>query len=114
MSATAALILCVTPIVHDGDTLRCNGERFRIENIDAPELPDSPKCHDYRAATAWCDYELGFQSRDALIALFGSGDVYYLPTGTDRYGRTLARFYVNGVDAGRYLVARNLARLWRK
>ena len=39
---------------------------------------------------------------------------YYLPTGTDRYGRTLARFYVNGVDVGRYLVARNLARLWRK
>lgn len=41
---------CATPSVDDGDTIRCGAERIRIANIDAPELPDSPKCADYRKA----------------------------------------------------------------
>ncbi len=40
----AAAALCLLPSVHDGDTIRCDRERVRIANIDAPELPDSPKC----------------------------------------------------------------------
>ena len=113
MSVAAALVLCVTPLVHDGDTLRCGREKIRIENIDAPELPGSPKCKDGRNANAWCDYELGFQSRDALADLLSSGKVYFIRTGTDPYGRTLARVYAEKIDAGRYLIARRLARPWR-
>jgi endonuclease YncB( thermonuclease family) len=33
--------------------------------------------------------------------------------GTDPYGRTLATVSVNGVDAGDYLIAQDLARPWR-
>lgn len=47
MAATiilAAAGLCIASI-HDGDTLRlCDGERFRLSNIDAPDLQDSPRC----------------------------------------------------------------------
>ncbi|OYZ97482.1 MAG: nuclease, partial [Novosphingobium sp. 17-62-8] len=39
----AVAVLCLSPTVHDGDTIRCGSERVRIANIDAPELPDSPK-----------------------------------------------------------------------
>lgn len=48
----AAAVLCLSPTVHDGDTIRCGSERVRIANINAPELPDSPKCHDRRVPYA--------------------------------------------------------------
>lgn len=113
MSAVLALALCATPLVHDGDSIRCDGERIRIANIDAPELPDSPKCKDRRATYAWCDFELGYRSRDALVAFLARGSVKFQRQGTDRYGRTLARVSVNGNDAGEYLVSVGLARPWR-
>jgi endonuclease YncB( thermonuclease family) len=35
----AAIILCITPIATDGDTLRCaSGDRVRIYGIQAPEI----------------------------------------------------------------------------
>ena len=112
MSVSAALILCVTVTVHDGDTLRCNGEKVRIENIDAPELPGSPRCRDERAAKAWCDFQAGYASRDALSEFLRSGPVQLERLGTDRYGRTLGRVTVNGQDVGAYLVSIGLARWW--
>lgn len=104
---------CPAPQVHDGDTLRCGAERVRISDIDAPELPGSPKCDGYRSRWAWCDAALGYRARDALRAFVGSGPVRLRRIGVDRYGRTLALVSVNGVDAGRWLVARRLARVWR-
>jgi hypothetical protein len=61
--------LCVSVTVHDGDTIRCGRERVRIANIDAPELPGSPKCQDRRRSYAWCDYRAGEASRVALVRL---------------------------------------------
>jgi endonuclease YncB( thermonuclease family) len=113
MSAVAALVLCAAVTVHDGDTFRCDGEKIRIANIDAPELPDSPKCRDARKERAWCDYQAGYASRDALTALLRSGPVKVQRQGTDRYGRTLATVTVNGRDAGRYLIDLGLAQPWR-
>ena len=108
-----AVALCLAS-VHDGDTVRsCEGERIRIANIEAPELPDSPKCRPRPRSYAWCDYDMGYESRDALRAFLASGPVKIQRTGTDRYGRTLARLTVNGRDAGQYLIARGLARQWR-
>jgi endonuclease YncB( thermonuclease family) len=103
--------LCVES-VHDGDTLRtCDSEKIRIENIDAPELPGSPKCTD-RRRQGWCDYALAVRSRAALASFLVSGPVAISRSGTDRYGRTLARLSVNGEDAGEHLVALGLARPW--
>lgn len=51
MSAAAALILCMSPTVHDGDTLRCGSVKIRIANIEAPELPGTPNV--IRAADTW-------------------------------------------------------------
>lgn len=106
-----AIFLCLAPIIYDGDSLRCDGERIRIMNIDAPELPRSPKCA--RGRTGWCDHQKGYQARDALTAFVGSGRVTVKRAGADRFGRTLARVSVNGRDAGEYLVSLGLARPWR-
>lgn len=109
----ATALLCASPMVHDGDTIRCGTERIRIANIDAPELPDSPKCQDRRRSYAWCDNSKGYQARDALRALLTGRRVQIERLGVDRYGRTLARVTVGGEDAGAYLVGLGLARWWR-
>ena len=106
-----AASVCIA-YVHDGDSIRlCDGERIRVANIDAPEMPGSPKCQ--RGRNGWCDYRLAAQSRDALQALLASGPVRINRQGKDAYGRTLARVTVNGRDAGEYLIANGLARRWR-
>ena len=109
----AAAVFCLSPSVHDGDTIRCGRERVRIANIDAPELTDSPKCQDRRRSYAWCDFAAGEASRAALVRLLSRGRVMIERRGTDPYGRTLATVSVNGVDAGDYLIAHGLARPWR-
>lgn len=104
--------LCIAD-VHDGDTIRsCDGERIRIENIDAPELSDSPKCTD-RRRNGWCDYELAERSRDELASFLAEGPVTISRSGTDKYDRTLAKLNVDGEDAGEYLVSKGLARPWQ-
>lgn len=110
MILAAAACLAIT--VHDGDTIRCDGEKVRIQNIDAPEMPGSPKCRDRRRA-GWCDYDLAARSRDALKAFLTGAPVTIQRSGVDRYGRTLATLSVNGRDAGAYLVALGLAKWWR-
>ncbi len=106
-----AASICIAS-VHDGDSIRlCDGERIRIANIDAPEMPQSPKCE--RGRRGWCDYRLAAQSRDALQSFILSGAVSIQRQGQDAYGRTLARVTVNGRDAGEYLIANGLARRWR-
>ena len=112
LAALAAAAVCVSPVVHDGDTIRCGAERVRLVDIDAPELPGSPRCTDLRRS-GWCDFELAYQSRDALRTFLGAGPVEIQREGVDRYGRTLARVLVRGRDAGAYLVEIGLAKPWR-
>lgn len=116
----AAAFLCAAPMPHDGDSIRCQGERIRIADIDAPELPDSSRCTPasiQRLKTsrnpAWCDYALAARSAAALRAFLAHGPVMVERVGIDPYGRTLARVSVNGEDAGRYLIKLGLARRWR-
>ncbi|WP_408586588.1 thermonuclease family protein [Novosphingobium sp.] len=111
LAATTAL--CVSPVVHDGDTVRCGAERVRIAAIDAPEMRDSPRCRAPRRPNAWCDYAKGLASRDALLAILRRGPVRIERQGTDRYGRTLARLTVQGRDVGAELVRMGMARRWR-
>lgn len=113
VSILASSALCALLSVHDGDSIRCSGERIRIANIDAPEMPGSPKCEHGRRTYAWCDYAAGYRARDALQAFLPRGPVMIERKGSDKYGRTLALVTVNGEDAGLYLVRLGLARRWR-
>ncbi|WP_421847958.1 thermonuclease family protein [Novosphingobium sp.] len=117
--AYAAAALCMSPSVHDGDTIRCGAERIRIADIDAPELPGSPRCEPtrirelaYSHNPAWCDYQRGEQARAALADFLRTGPVMIRRLGFDHYGRTLALVSVNSRDAGAYLLRAGLARRW--
>jgi micrococcal nuclease len=114
VSFLAAASICAAPVVHDGDSIRCGAERIRIANIDAPEMPGSPKCVPAPKPWADCDYAKGARAREALAAFLASGPVTIERQQLDRYGRTLALLTVNGKDAGEYLISLGLARRWEK
>ncbi|MEX3008380.1 thermonuclease family protein [Hoeflea sp. TYP-13] len=95
--------------VIDGDTVEIDGERIRIANIDTPELRGA-KCEaEYRLA------KIAARRVEELLELhrirIRRGD----PKDgrlKDRYGRTLAIIYVDGVDLGEILIEEDLAQRW--
>jgi micrococcal nuclease len=64
----------------DGDTLQCGRERVRIEGLRAPGLQEPG----------------GPEARQRLQRRIQSGELIIQRKGRDKYGRTLARAYVNG------------------
>lgn len=88
----APVLLACTLIAIDGDTLRCGRERIRLLGIDAPEMPGH--CRRGRR----CVKGDPFASKAALAAAIARGPATIERHGRDRYGRTLARVRVNGVD----------------
>ncbi|WP_442892179.1 thermonuclease family protein [Ensifer sp. MJa1] len=81
----------------DGDSLRLDGKRIRIEGIDAPEL-------DQTCRRGGADWDCGRQARDRLRTLISSGDTHCRLHGRDRYGRDLATCQAGGRDIGREMV----------
>src|SRR5690606_21447043 len=77
--------------VLDGDTIVVSGKRIRLEGIDAPE--GRQPC--FVNSRAWA---CGTASTAELRRLIGSSPVGCVPTGRDRYGRTLARCHVRETD----------------
>lgn len=105
--AFAGGLLLSEPVVIDGDTLRDGRERYRVENLDAPETGARARC----AAEA----ELGAAARAEAVRLVARARaVEAFPVGRrDRYGRIVARIEIDGVDLGEHLQAMRLARPWR-
>jgi micrococcal nuclease len=105
--ACAVSLLLALFVVVDGDTVRLGEERIRLVNIDAPE--------EHRAG---CDAErrLGRLAKERLRNLLASGraEIARGDRGRtqDRYGRTLARVKVDGVDVGETLISEGYARPW--
>jgi micrococcal nuclease len=91
---TTLAAIAAALIVIDGDTIRSDEERIRLEGIDA-EIGHA-KCEAER--------RLAVLAKHRLEQLLGSGSVDIRrnahPDPPDRYGRTLARVLVDGKDVG--------------
>jgi micrococcal nuclease len=89
--------------VVDGDTLDLGGVRYRIADIDAPEIHG--RCPAER--------ELASRARDRLRDLVSRGaDI--VPTGRScGWGRLCALVYTDGVSVSAVLVREGLARHYR-
>nr|WP_255699786.1 thermonuclease family protein [Jiella avicenniae] len=87
----------------DGDTGWAGGTKWRLVNIDAPEI-SRPECPRERT--------IGRQATRRLQALLAAG--YDLDgDGHDRYGRELVTITLSdGRDAGAVLMAEGLAQPW--
>lgn len=93
----------------DGDTLlhRGSGQRYRIANIDTPEIGRSARC----AAERRLGETARRRVRDHLAA---ARALRVEPTGrTDDYGRIVARVVIDGRDLGTMLIAEGVARTWQ-
>ncbi len=100
-------LVLAQPVVIDGDTLRVGDERYRVENIDAPERGARADCPEERA--------LAEAARAYVVEWVANArTVEAQPTGRrDRYGRVIARIRIDRVDLGERLIARGLAQPWR-
>lgn len=89
--------------VHDGDTIRVGEERIRLTGFDTPELGRNARCASEARDAA--------RARDALrTAIDGGRDIRIERDGFDRYGRTLARLYIDGTDASALMTGAGLGR----
>ncbi len=91
----------------DGDTIVVDGEHIRILNIDTPEIKHA-RCDAERRLGKVAKVRVeGLLASGRLTIARGDGDRM-----TDKYGRTLGRVAVDGVDVGETLIAEGLARRW--
>jgi endonuclease YncB( thermonuclease family) len=91
----------------DGDTITCGKIHIRIVNVDTPELGAHARCP--------AEAELAERARRFTAEQLAGSKVEIRPDPKrphDRYGRTLARVTVDGIDLGEALVAAGLAREW--
>ncbi|MFC3118726.1 thermonuclease family protein [Jhaorihella thermophila] len=94
--------------VIDADTWRVGGEKVRLFGIDAPELGQPCTWPDRRDRDCgrWAAQETRrrFEGRTAICERIA----------TDRYGRTVARCFVEGADAARVMVSEGIAFAYRR
>ena len=100
----------ITGRIHvvDGDTIRVSGQVIRLFGVDAPEVKQTCQTSEglHWACGAWVS--------DVLRNAFDGQEEFCVEVEQDRYGRSVARCEVAGVDLGRWLVQRGLAFSYRK
>lgn len=91
-------------VATDGDSIRVGGERLRIANIDAPEMPSSPRDCVRRRCPAGDPFEAK-ETLQFLLNMDGRCRGY----GRDRYDRRLVRcsYVIEGrrLDVGETMIA---------
>lgn len=87
--------------VVDGDTFWKDGKKYRLKDIDAPEIADRAKCREEYLAAVTTAYQLQRMLESGIVSMkfFGIG----------RYGRTLVRVETQMGDIGSALLNANLA-----
>lgn len=107
VSAAAALPICASGprinCVVDGDTVWLDGEKIRLEGIDAPEARG--RCHRELIAAA--------NATERLRQLLTHNRAIIQRSGKDRYGRTLAKLRIGNSTAGQIMINEGLVRPWR-
>lgn len=86
-----------TARVADGDSLVVDGERVRLQGIDAPELAQT-------CTRGGADYPCGREAREALARLVASRLLACESRQRDRYERVLATCIAGGVEVNRAMV----------
>ena len=94
--------------IHDGDTLKLNGIKYRLQGIDAPEIDQT--CKD----TGGAKYDCGIDSRNALRSLTKDKEIKCTSSGSDRYKREIGTCYVSGVNINSWMVEHGHAIAYRQ
>ncbi|MEH0074815.1 thermonuclease family protein [Pannonibacter sp. Pt2] len=84
--------------VTDGDTIVLNGEKIRLEGIDAPEL--AQRC----LTPTGKEYRCGKEAADALRTFLANGPVVCRGATLDDYGRRLGTCYSGALNVNAAMV----------
>ncbi len=96
------------PQIVDADTINADNVKIRLLGIDAPEMEQI--CLDAQGKPWRC----GLEARNALNRRAGGHLWTCRPSGSDRYGRTLASCSVDGEDISSWLVRNGWALAFRR
>jgi endonuclease YncB( thermonuclease family) len=107
LAASISVANAASISVADGDSFRMDGERYRLQDIDAPELHQS--CKD----NAGRDWACGRQARDELRRLLRQGAVSCQRITRDRFGRFVAVCNAGGRDIGEAMVRNGWATAYK-
>ena len=105
--ATAATTITGTARISDGDTIRVQGTRIRLNGIDAPE--NDQVCIDKSNKT----YACGIAARDALARLIQGRAIACRGDKIDRYGRQIMTCFAGETDINASMVATGWALAFR-
>lgn len=94
----------VTCVV-DGDTFWLDGEKIRMMDFDTPE-PQTNICG------GTFEKDLAKKASDRVVEIFNTTSISIDRKGKDRFGRTLAVVYADGINIGEILISEQLARKW--
>lgn len=92
----------------DADTWDVGGERVRLFGIDAPEIDQT--CREPQGQSWAC----GVWASDQVRQRYGGRMVTCERLGRDRFGRTVARCFLDDRDVAREMVAAGLAFAYRR
>lgn len=91
----------------DGDTIEIHGQRIRLHGIDSPEGSQTCTRNNRR-------WRCGQQAALALDRKIAQQPVTCRQTDKDRYGRIVARCWVEGNELNAWLVAEGWAVAYRR
>ncbi|WP_457583385.1 thermonuclease family protein [Ensifer canadensis] len=89
-------------IASDGDSLRLDGRRIRLEGIDAPEIGQT-------CSREGAEWDCGVDARQRLRAMVSGRTTVCRLHGRDKYGRDLGACETNGSDVAQQMVATGYA-----
>ena len=108
MLAGEAFALEGVATVIDGDTIEIHGQRIRLFGIDTPEK--GQPCWNASGA----EYRCGQQAAFVLADFIGRSPVTCEERDTDRYGRIVARCFVQGQSVNEHMVRSGWAMAYRR
>ena len=89
---------------YDGDTCTAiDGEKIRLACIDTPELKGKNSDHDK-----------AIQARDFLNKLVANKEILIKRITKDRYGRTVAELFKDGVNIQELIVNKGYGKIYKK
>jgi len=96
------------PTITDGDTLKINGEKIRLDGIDAPESAQSCMTSDNKP------YSCGQNATSFLKNITEHKTVSCKTTDKDRYGRHIATCFVGNINLNEAMVLNGHALAYRQ
>ena len=97
------------PKIIDGDSIRINNKKIRLEGIDAPEIKQQCKKPFLKISVIVGfqfnkDYSCGVLAKKKLIDKIGNSKIKCITSSKDRYKRFIATCYKDKINLNKWMV----------